>query len=92
MSSMAKTNTKFTPPQLARLWGIGYDKVVAWIRSGELRAINAATTPGGRPRYLIDEADIKSFELRRAVSPPPPPQPRKRRHTDDFKRYFSKGR
>ncbi len=59
--------TKLTPPELARLWGISPDKVLTWIRRGELRAINVATTRNGRPRYLIDIDDIRSFEARRSV-------------------------
>lgn len=58
--------TKLTPPQLARRWGISPDKVLAWIRAGELRAIDACTKLGGRPRYLIDERDIAEFEGRRS--------------------------
>jgi hypothetical protein len=62
--------TKLTPPQLARQWGIDTDKVLVWIRNGELRAINAATRLGGRPRYLIDVCDIEAFEARRVVQQP----------------------
>lgn len=70
--------TKTTPPQLARRWGISNDKVLAWIRSGELRAMDAGIRPGlGRPRYLIDEADIEKFELKRS-NRPEPPKPRRR--------------
>ena len=69
---------KFTPPEIARLWGISVEKVVAFIRSGELRAINAAS-PGRnqRPRFLIDIVDLEDFEQRRAVSPPPKQTPRR---------------
>ena len=72
-----ESKTKLTPPELAELWGISPDKVHAWIRSGELRAINVATTPGGRPRYVIDREDIIAFELKRSIVAPP--QPRRRR-------------
>ena len=58
---------KLTPPELARLWGISPDKVLSWIRTGELRAINAAKSTNGRPRYLIDVKDVEEFENRRAV-------------------------
>lgn len=68
---MSEHRTKITPPELARRWGIGVDKVLGWIRRGELRAINVATTLGIRPRWLIDPADIAAFEERRAASPPP---------------------
>jgi hypothetical protein len=75
---MIATRQKITPPELARRWGIDSAKILTWIRSGELRAINASTRPCGRPRYLIDERDIEIFELRRAVGGPPQ-TPRRRR-------------
>lgn len=59
---------KLTPPELASRWGIGTDKVLSWIRSGELRAIDASTRRGRRPRYLIDEADVVAFELAREAT------------------------
>ncbi|HLJ92467.1 MAG TPA: helix-turn-helix domain-containing protein [Gemmataceae bacterium] len=60
---------KLTPPELARRWGVSPDKVLAWIHSGELRATNAARSAAGRPRWLIDVADIVVFERRRMASP-----------------------
>jgi excisionase family DNA binding protein len=60
--------TKLTPPELARRWGVSSDKVRAWIESGELRAINLATRPSGRPRYRIDLADVLAFEQRREAN------------------------
>ena len=62
-----KKKKKKTPPQLAREWGIGAKKVHAWIRSGELRAVDVSTRLGGRPRYLIDQAAITEFEARRST-------------------------
>jgi hypothetical protein len=62
---------KLTPPDVAAIYGVSPDKVLAWIRSGELRAINAATSQSGRPRYLVDLDDLNSFEERRTVQPPP---------------------
>jgi excisionase family DNA binding protein len=43
---MIDTNRKkkLTPPEIARLWGVSADKVLTWIRSGELKAMNAATS------------------------------------------------
>jgi excisionase family DNA binding protein len=66
---MTSGRTKLTPPQVAARYGVSPDKVVRWIISGELRAFNAATEVGGRPRYLIDEADLSAFEVARAVGP-----------------------
>ncbi|MFH1269018.1 MAG: helix-turn-helix domain-containing protein [Planctomycetota bacterium] len=70
-----------SPPQAARQRGISVNKVHEWIASGELRAVNMATKPGGRPRWKIDVADLEAFEERRANTPAPKPS-RRRRKTD----------
>lgn len=63
---------KLSPREVAALFGISPDKVLAWIHSGELQAVNVATRPGGRPRWRIDQADLMAFEQRRAATPPAP--------------------
>lgn len=66
---MADTaRSMLTPPQLARRWGVSPEKIRTWIRSGELRAINAATTLSGRPRYRIESTEVHAIELRRAAT------------------------
>jgi len=87
MMMAASRKTKLTPPELAKLWGIDVQKVLHWIRSGELRAINAATDRNGRPRYLIDISDIAIFETARAVTPPTP-RARRRRTDPDVIEFF----
>ena len=67
MKRAATTRTKVTPPQLAAEWGIDPAKVLRWIRAGELRAIDVSTVRGGRPRFLIDRADIAAFEAARSA-------------------------
>jgi hypothetical protein len=54
------------------------EKIVNWIKSGELRAIDASTRRGGRPRYLIDLRDVAEFEERRATQAAPRPRRRRR--------------
>jgi hypothetical protein len=63
----------FTPPELARRWGISPDKVVSWLRSGELRGINLALRagPGKRARWRISLAEVEAFEQRRGATPTP---------------------
>lgn len=56
---------KLTPPALARRWGVSVSKVIFFIESGELQAINLARSRAGRPRYAIDLDDIADFEERR---------------------------
>lgn len=77
----------FTPPQLAKLWGVSPEKVYAFIRSGQLRAINLASRQGGRPRYAIDPADVAEFEgSRQVVANPTRGAPR--RKATPVKNYF----
>jgi transposase len=76
----APVRRKVTPPQFAKQYGVSTAKVLAWIASGELRAINAATRPTGeRPRWLIDLADVEAFERSRASVAPKPATTRRRR-------------
>lgn len=85
---MTTLHQKLTPPQLAEQWGVSPDKIIGWIRSGELRAIDISTKRGSpRPRYLVDRRDIEAFELARAVIPPAPRQ-RRRRRDPAVKEYF----
>jgi hypothetical protein len=68
--STTTLRTKLSVPQLAEKWGISPNKVLAWIRAGELRAVNIAMNRSGdRPRYVIDVADIEAFEQSREARP-----------------------
>lgn len=55
-----------TPNQLAARLGVKRETVVAWIRSGELRAFNAARSTDVPARYRISEQAIREFEERRS--------------------------
>lgn len=71
---------KITPPELAARWGVAPEKILFWIKSGELRAMDASLLRcGGRPRYLIDEDDIEAFELMRQATPPLPSPSRRKK-------------
>ena len=76
-----------TPPKLAIRYGVEPSKVLAWIRSGELRAVNVATRSTGRPRYRINEADVLVFENRRAGKVDKAP-PRRRRQSANVIEFF----
>jgi len=69
VSNTAIERRKLTVPQLAKLWGVATKKVLGFIRSGELRAVNLASQSSSRPRYAIDRVDIDAFELARQVVP-----------------------
>lgn len=67
--SAAIERRKYTVPQLSRLWGVSTNKVLGFVRCGELRAVNLASDRSKRPRYAIDIADVEAFEKARQVVP-----------------------
>jgi hypothetical protein len=52
-----------TPPEIAKTWHVSADKVLAWIRSGKLRASNVTKKSGGRPKYLVHVDDLEVFRV-----------------------------
>lgn len=66
------TERALTVKDLCERYGVNEHTVTAWIRSGELRAINVGRKPGGKkPRWRITAEALASFELLRTHSPPP---------------------
>ncbi len=63
-------NETLTPPQVAKQLGVNADKILAWIRSGELTAINVAQNLGGRPRYRVTSQDLEQFQDSRRTRKP----------------------
>ncbi len=77
-----------TPPQVAKRFAVNVDKVLGWIRSGELRALDISLNPGvGRPRYRVDLCDLATFETGRQVIVTPKTT-RRRRKNPDIVEYF----
>jgi hypothetical protein len=71
-----------SPPALAKRYGVKPDKVLTWIASRELEAINVAERSTGRPRWRISPEAIAAFERRRSSQPEqvkPVPRYRRRR-------------
>jgi hypothetical protein len=62
---MLNLEPKFTPPQVARLYGVSHDKILGWIHAGELRAINIAAKRSARPRWVVGQQDLVAFERSR---------------------------
>ena len=76
-----------TPPKVAKQLGVSPDKILAWIRKGELHATNVAAAGSGRPRYRVSEEDLAKFQaMRQNVAPPPKPQ--RRRKDPNVIEYF----
>jgi excisionase family DNA binding protein len=80
ISAMTNNRRKLSPAEVGAQLSVGRSKVMAWIKSGELRAVNLATKTSGRPRFRIDVADLKAFEQQRLVRPHEA-QPRHRRRS-----------
>jgi excisionase family DNA binding protein len=57
--------TWLTPPQLAKQLGVQAEKVLGWIRAGELRAVNVAERASRRPRWRISAEAFEEFLRRR---------------------------
>ena len=86
---MAKIKpSKLTPPRVAERLGVSVGKILTWIRSGELAAVNLALRQSGRPRYAVDENDLAEFEQRRAVVPRTPMPRRRKKPASDVIEFF----
>jgi hypothetical protein len=76
-----------TVEDVARRYRVGPDKVRSWIRSGQLVAVNTATTLIGKPRWVITPEALAEFEKARGGGPAPRPQRRRRWATEQIDFY-----
>jgi hypothetical protein len=77
-----------SPVAAARMLGVRDSKIIEWIRSGELKASNLATsTKGERPRLKIRPADLEDFLLSRRIIPEMKIT-RRRRRADEVVEFF----
>ena len=75
----------YSPPAIAKRLGCKPEKILGWIRSGRLRAMN--TSAGSkRPRYRITAEALAQFEQSLLVAPPKRPA---RRRATKKRRYFA---
>lgn len=68
----------YTPRELSKLLRVSPDRIRAWIRSGELGAIDTARHRCGKPRFIVLPHHLAEFERRRTTAPPKR-APRRRR-------------
>lgn len=61
--------TKWKPGELAARWGIPESRVLHWILSGQLRAVDASDRLGDNPDYRVDILDLMIFEQEREIRP-----------------------
>ena len=74
---MTRTPTWLTPPEASIELRCRTSKVLSWIRTGHLRAVNLSE--GQRPRYRIARTALDEFLAERAVVPESRPVRRPRR-------------
>lgn len=86
---MGTDTEAMTPRQVARRYHVGVHKVLTWIATGQLAAVNVATDLARRPRWIVMADALTQFEQRRAASPSTPPRRRReRRPTQDSLEFF----
>ncbi len=70
-----------TVRDLCDRYGVGEDSVLAWIRSGELKAMNVArSAKSKRPSWRISPEALAAFEAARTPEPPAPRAKRRAKH------------
>ena len=69
-SPRAAVGAYYRTPDLCRRWGVGPDKIHAFIRDGELEAVNVATKGSRRPQWRVTAEAIRDFEARRSSCGP----------------------
>jgi excisionase family DNA binding protein len=74
-----RAETCLTVREVARRLRVRPSKVRAWIRRGELAAINTSAALCGRQRLVVTPQALAAFERKRATGAEEKPQRRKRR-------------
>jgi excisionase family DNA binding protein len=69
-----------TPSQVAKRLGVRSERVLAWIKSGKLKASNLGTK---RPRYRVTQDDLSTF-LKEQQTPPKIPRAKRRSRPSRF--------
>jgi excisionase family DNA binding protein len=69
-------------------YGVTVHTVLAWIRSGELRAVNVGRRLGAKkPRWRITQEAVEAFEVLRTPTSPKPRTRRRKRPLDVIEFY-----
>lgn len=78
----------YSPPEVARHFGVKPARVLSWIRSGHLKAIDLSDGKK-RSRFRITSSALKEFEEVRAAIPMKATRRNKHRKPD-LSRFFGK--
>lgn len=61
------SRTKWGYKELAIRWGIPELRVLSWILSGQLRAVDVSENAGDDPDFRVDIVDLALFEQEREI-------------------------
>ena len=78
----------FSPPEVAELLSVGHDKILHWISSGQLAAVDVSTNRIQRPRWRIAKSALDDFLTRRSSAPPPKKTRRRPRQSAGVHEYY----
>ncbi|APZ91550.1 helix-turn-helix domain-containing protein [Fuerstiella marisgermanici] len=68
-----------TVRQVMEKYGVAQHTVLAWIKSGELKAVNVGVTPSRKkPRWRISDEALEEFEKARTNKQPQKPTANRR--------------
>lgn len=81
-----------TVAQVADRLGVAPGKVLGWVGSGELSAIDTSAARNQRPRWRIDPAEFERFLAGRRSTPPAKPARQNRRKLANVIEFISPGR
>jgi hypothetical protein len=88
MVAEVKLSRGLTVADVASRYRVSPDKVRAWIRNGELAAINTASRRYGKPRFVVTEEALANFERSRSAAAPTPARSRRRGRRPDFIDFY----
>jgi Helix-turn-helix domain len=77
-----------SPPQLAELLAVDCKKILAFIATGELVAVNLAQRSNGRPRWRISPEALEQFLARRQSRTPSPRAARSRKKAANVVEFY----
>lgn len=70
-----------TVADVARRYRVSPERVLRWIKRGELRAINRRDARCRRPAFVVTPEALADFERRREAAAPEAPKPPRRKRT-----------
>lgn len=77
----------YSTHEVAEFFKVSPDKILAFIRSGEIEAVNVATRGSRKARFRITNDQLQAFLRLRATRSAPKPTRRRRLEKDNIPEY-----